>query len=173
MENTIQEEGNVTVPPYVTSSTMKETPAIVDKEVEALKAEIAELRNLVRETADKGRLYNYESSRAEKKPFRVKLSRFGGGIIVGWRTVKDELVKHPTTGKTVGEVQEYEVIIADDNGDLRKQTISGYPAFSDARYTERIEADVIGKKEDFKGEVTLDVKLPTGKVIQLDSRFVN
>ena len=64
---------------------------------------------MLTEVADKGRVFSYESNiKADKKPFKIKLSVFQNGIIVGWRTVKDELVKHPTTGLTVGEHQEYE-----------------------------------------------------------------
>ena len=141
-------------------------------EVDALKAKIAELENLVRQTADKGRLFNYDAARAERKPLRVKLSAYGGGIIVGWRTLKDELIKDPNTGRTIGESQEYEVLV-DKNGETIPVQIKGYPAFSDARYTNRVEAEVVGKKEEYDGRTTFDVRLPDGRVIPLDSRFVN
>lgn len=128
--------------------------------------------------ADKGRVFNYESANTEKKPLRVKLSLYQEKVIVGWKTLKDELIKHPTTGKTVGEQQEYELMLLgkDENGEYNvdsKVTVNGYPSFSEARYTERIEVEVVGKKEDYKGEIEFDVVLPDGKKLALNSRFVN
>src|SRR3990167_8077635 len=74
------------------------------------------------DVADKGRVFNYENTKAEKQAFKVKLSIFGDGIIVGWRTVRDDLVKHPTTGLTVGENQEYELLLLDNEGKTKKVT---------------------------------------------------
>ena len=128
---------------------------------------------MLTEVADKGRVMNYESKNAEKKPFKVKLSVYRDGIIVGWRVVKDELVKHSTTGLTIGEVQEFELLVLNKAGETIKVTVNGYPAFSDARYTERVECEVVSKKEDFTGVMTYDVKLPDGRVISLADRFLN
>jgi len=125
------------------------------------------------EVADKGRVYNYESARTDKKPLKVKLSVYNGSIITGWRTIKDELIKHSTTGKTVGEVQEYEVLLLDKNDKVTKAILNGYSAFTDARYTERIDTEVVGKKEDYEGRITFDILLPDGRTIQLGSQFVN
>ena len=125
------------------------------------------------EVADKGRVFNYESQRAEKKPLRVKLSIYNGKTIIGWRTLKDELIKHPTTGLTVGEVQEYELWLLNPDGSEERTIVHGYPAFSDARYKERIECEVIGKEEDYQGNIEFDVQLPDGRKISLNSRFVN
>lgn len=144
--------------------------------IEALEAKDQENQKqlkMLTEVADKGRVMNYESKTAEKKPFKVKLSVYKDGIIVGWRVVKDELVKHPTTGLTVGEVQEFELLILGKDGETTKATINGYPAFSDARYTSRIDAEVVSKSTDFQDNVSFDVKLPDGKIIKLDARFVN
>lgn len=125
------------------------------------------------EVADKGRIFNYESSRIEGKLSKVKLSSYQEGVIIGWRVIKDELIKHPTTGLTVGEVQEYELLVLKEDGETIKYIVNGYPAFSNARYNERIEADIIGKKEDWEGKITFELKLPGGRLISLDSRFVN
>ena len=127
------------------------------------------------EVADKGRVFNYEAtqSKENKQPFKVKLSLYGGGIMVGWRTVKDELVKHPTTGRTVGENQEFELLILQGNGDTQKVTLSNYVAFSNARYDNRIECVVVSKSDDFSGNTTFDVQLPDGRVIKIASSFVN
>jgi hypothetical protein len=125
------------------------------------------------EVADKGRVFNYENSNKEKKATKAKLAFYGGGYLIGWRTIKDELLKHPTTGIIAGEVQEYELTILLENEETKPIRISGYPAFSDARYTERVDIELIAKSEDYNGNVVFDVKLPDGRVIKLDQRFIN
>lgn len=135
--------------------------------------EQAKTIKMLLEVADKGRVMNYENQRTTKKPMEVKLSLYGGGIIVGWRTAKDELVKNLTTGLTVGEQQEYELLILDHEDKIKKVTILGYPQFSNARYDTRVTGQVVGKKEDFDGKVTFDVKLEDGRVVSLASQFVN
>ncbi len=128
---------------------------------------------MLKEVADKGRVFNYESQRAEKKPIKVKLSIYNEQIIIGWRTLKDELIKHPTTGLTVGEKQEYELKLLNKDGTENTVLVSGYPSFSDARYTERVECEVVGKKEDYKGNIEFEVEIPNYGRKTLDSRFVN
>lgn len=123
--------------------------------------------------ADKGRLHNYESQNVQKKPFRVKLSVIGDKIMIGWQTKRDELIKDPRTGATVGERQEIEAKVIDKEGKISTIAFNGYVAFSNARYDKRIEAEVVNRKEDYKGDVSFDVKLPDGRVITLDARFVN
>ena len=124
-------------------------------------------------TADKSRIFTYQNARAEKKPFVIKLSVYNGSIITGWRTLKDESVFHPTTGKQVGEIQVYEVKVLTKDGQEETVVINGYPSFSEARYGERIDCTVNGRKEDWAGNLTLDVQLPDNRTISIDSRFVN
>lgn len=150
--------------------------ATLISKVEALEkrdAENQEKLKMLYDVADKGRVLNYEGQRVGKKPMRVKLSVFQEGIITGWRTVKDILIKHPTTGLTVGEEQQFEVILLKQDGSTEKVEINGYPAFSDARYTERIEVAVVGKKEDYSGNIEFEVELPDGRKVLMNSRFVN
>ena len=128
---------------------------------------------MLTEVADKGRVMQYESNKAEKKPIKVKLALYNGGIVVGWRTIKDELVKHPTTGLTVGEVQQYELKVLDKDGNTSEVAINGYPQFSNARYDKRIEVEVVSKSEDYQGNIAFDVRLDDGRVVKIDSRFVN
>src|SRR3990167_5120136 len=127
------------------------------------------------EVADKGRVFNYENQQAgkEKKVQKVKLSLFAGGIITGWRTIKDVLIKHPTTGLTAGEEQQYEVIVLLPDNTTKNVLINGYPQFSDARYTERVDCDVLSKSEEYSGAVTLTVLLPDGRELPVGIQFVN
>lgn len=123
--------------------------------------------------ADKGRLYNEEGKGTEKKPARVKLAVYNDALITAWRTVKDKSIYHPTTGKQVGEEQEYEIVLLNKSGETSKMILNGYSAFSNARYGERVEAEIIARKEDNQGNWTFDLSLSDGRTIQLDSRFVN
>lgn len=154
-----------------------------NKVIEALQKQIEELTRrdaekeaqlkMLYNVADKGRIYNYESQRAEKKALKVKLSIFNDKVIVGWRTLKDELIKDSRTGATIGETQQYELALLDKAGNINNVTIDGYVNFSNARYTQRIEVEVVGRKEDWEGNQTFDVRLPDGRKVSLDSRFVN
>ena len=125
------------------------------------------------EVSDKGRMLNYENKQAGKQPMKVKLSIYDGKLIIGWRTMKDIKIFHPTTGVQIGEEQQMEVLLLDKEGKTEKTSFNSYSSFSDARYTERIEAEVIGKKEDYQGNLSFDLLLPDGRQIELNSRFVN
>ncbi len=135
--------------------------------------QVQEKLKMLTEVADKGRVFNYESNQPQKKTMKVKVSLFNGGVIVGWRTLKDELIKHPTSGLTIGEKQEYEIKTVNSDGVESVVIVDGYPQFSNARYNERVDADVIAKKEDWQGNFDFDVRLQDGRVITLNSRFVN
>lgn len=160
----------------VSETTGTQTPES-DPKIEISKSQLDAIMGklkMLEAVADKGRLYNYETSqKSDKKPMRIKLSLFGGGIITGWRMAKDIPVFHPQTGAQVGEQQEVEVMILDNEGNIKLNTFNSYKAFTDARYADRIEAEVIGKSTSFDDKVTFDVKLPDGRVIKLDSAFVN
>ena len=129
---------------------------------------------MLKSVADKGRVYNYESQqKTDKKPKRVKLSFHNGGLIIAWETQKDELVKHPVTGATVGENQQIQVKILMPNGDIVSKDFNSYVSFSNARYDERVECEVIGISEDYNGKITWTLALPDGRHITLSPNFVN
>ncbi len=150
--------------------------ALRDK-VESL--EQSEVKNqetikMLTEVADRGRMLNYQSKKdPTKKPMKVNLSVYDDRILVGWRTLKDRLITNPTTGLTIGEEQEYELILLDKESSIHKEIIQGYPRFSDIRYSERVEGEVVGKREDLEGKIDYDVLLPDGREISVDSRFIN
>ena len=156
-ENKKIEEGNETI------SIPKAEWENVQKTLEMLKS-----------VADKGRVYNYESQQdTGKKPKRVKLSKYEGGYIIGWETQKDELVKHPVTGATVGENQQIQVKILMPNGDTITKDFNSYVAFSNARYDSRDEMTVIRTTEDYNGNIKWTLELPDGRQLQIDPRYVN
>lgn len=135
--------------------------------------QVQEKLKMLTEVADKGRVFNYESNQPQKKAMKVKLAVFNGGLIVGWRTLKDELIKHPTSGLTVGEKQEYELKILNPDSTESIVIVDGYKQFSDYRYNERVDCNVVGKKEDWQGNFKYEIVLPDGRKYEIDSRFVN
>lgn len=166
---------DVPVPPPNTASTSsvphkkEETVQISKKEWEDVQKQL----KMLYEVADKGRVHNYESQNTERKPFRVKLSVYDNKLITGWQVKRDELIKDNRTGTTIGERQEIEVKLLDAEGNASTVTFDGYASFSNARYGKRIEAEVVNRKEDYQGNASFDVKLPAGKIISMDARFVN
>ena len=161
---------------------VEETPKIdVDvsalvEEVEALKkarAEDQEKLKMLEAVSDKGRMFNYRNQKATKKPMKINLATYEDKILVGWKTVKDILVKNPTTGLTVGEEQEFELLFLDKDGSITNELVRGYPRFSDIRYSDRIDAEIVGKTEDAEGRVTFDIVLPDGREIKMAETFVN
>jgi len=128
---------------------------------------------MLEDVADKGRVFNYQNRKSTKKPMKVALSVYEESIIIGWRTAKDILIKNPTTGLTVGEEQEIEILLLDKEDKVRKEMVQGYPRFSEIRYMERIEAEVVGKKEDWEGKFSFDLLLPDGRQIELAEQFLN
>jgi len=155
---------------------MKKTPE--EETITITKTQFDDIQSklkMLTEVADKGRVFNYENQQAgaQKKSMKVKLSEYTGGIITGWRTIKDVLVKHPQTGATVGEQQQYELLILMPDGHIEKVILDGYSAFSGARYDNRIDAIVISKSEDFQGNTEFELQLDGGRVIKMSSRFVN
>ena len=174
-----KKRGRPRLEPAIEPSVSQEESEMKDllEKVEAL--ELSEVKNqetikMLTEVADRGRMLNYQSKKdPAKKPMKVHLSVYDDRILIGWRTLKDRLITNPTTGLTVGEEQEYEIILLDKESSIHKEIIQGYPRFSDIRYSERVEGDVVGKREDLEGKIDYDVLLPDGREISIDSRFIN
>ncbi len=154
----------------ISTETAPETVSIPKAEWE----KVQETLRMLTSVADKGRVYNYESAqKTDKKVKRVKLSKHDGGLIIAWETQKDELVKHPITGATVGENQQMQVKVLMPNGDINKKDFNSYVSFSNARYDERVDCEVIGSAEDYNGKITWTLALPDGRNLQIDPRYVN
>lgn len=167
-----EEEVVEEVPQEPKAAETSETVSISKEQWDATQKQIKMLLSV----ADKGRVFSYEmkeNSQKGKKPIRVKVSAFAGGYIIKWRSIKDNLIQHPTSGMTVGEEQVYEVVVLKPDNSLENITVNGYPRFSDARYNNREECDVISKSEDFEGNTTYDVVLPDGRTIKLAEAFLN
>lgn len=137
---------------------------------------LQEKLKMLEEVADKGRIFDYQSKNAPTKhPLSVKVSVYNDKYIIGWRTLKFELGRNPQTGRTTfaGETAEYEIKLLDNEGVESTEKISGYNAFSDARYDKRVECPVLSKKESANGELFYEVSLPNGKSYDFNGRFIN
>ena len=159
-----------------TTTAPKGVEVVVEPEetVTVSRKEFDELKSLVQATADKGRLYNYQRNREEKEPMKIMVSRHGGGIVIGWRTVKDKKILNPSTGLQTGEEYVAELVILKPDGKEEKLEVTGtYKNFSDIRYADRVEATVVGKTTDYQGKTTFTVNLPDGQTVELAENFVN
>ena len=152
--------------------------AVVDDTIKISRDEwnkVQEQLVMLQDVADKGRVFNYESRKAAtgKKAKRIKLSVLDGKYVIGWATLKDNLIKSPSTGLVVSEEQQYEVLLLAPDDSITKVKIDSYSRFTDVRYNERVEVDVISQSEDYEGKITFDVKLPDGREIKLGGQFLN
>jgi len=120
---------------------------------------------ILREVADKARLAAWDEKHKKEKAPIVKLSFYKGKVIIGWKTVIDEVWK-------------------DNNGIWReKQVIEIY--FEDktteqlnyidfVRLITKIDSVVKGREKDEEnGTETLKVAAKDGKEYKIDIRFVN
>lgn len=182
----VQQEATQDAPEVqnVPESSLEAPKAKPVSEVELLKAQVAELARkdaekdkvieMLREVADKGRVFSWEAKQAKSgKPQKVKLTVIDGNVVVGWRTIKDELIKDPRTGRTSGEVQQYEFLLLSKDGSTSSKVVDGYEAFSNYRYDQRIECDVLSKSEGYDGNIEFELGLPDGRKLKLNSRFIN
>lgn len=166
----VLEEGAKLEPVNIKEETLQpETVSISKEEWDKVQKQL----KMLYEVADKGRVANYESKTVAKKLMKVKLSVHDGGLIIGWQTKRDEIIRHPVTGLPMGENQEIEVKILMPDGNILKKTFSSYVAFSNAHYDERVEANVIGKSEGYDGTVLWTLELPDGRKLEISPAFVN
>ena len=162
----------VDVKPETTSEKVEVNKDALDKLVARVEEQDKKLE-MLEAVADKSRVFNYQNRGKRKEAIKVHLAVCDGKYLIGWKTLKDQLIKHPVTGVVTGEVQEYEIKLIDDDGKTSTQIINSYPAFSDVRYNERVLVDVINKTTDYDDNVTYEVRLPKGRQIKLPSQFVN
>lgn len=137
------------------------------------RAEFESLKSLVEAVSDKGRMLAYQTRQAAgTKPINIKLSKFAGGYIVAWKNSKDTLVYHPTTGRQVGEEQEYTVKVLKSDGAI-EEIVMPLREFNEVKYADRVTVQVVGKSEDYDGKLTYKVQLPDGRIVDIGSPFVN
>lgn len=128
---------------------------------------IKEQGELLKATADKGRLDFFEGKKVKKIKPTYKVSTIGGKIVVGWKMVKDEVFQDPTSN-IMRVTQVYEFTLEDG----KTESIVGYNNFANMQYASQIVGEEIARKEDENG-VVLTLQFPDGRNVEIDSRFVN
>jgi len=139
--------------------------AELKKEIESLKEQNQSLSDLLLQVADKKQLAIYYQKHQQKVPPTVKLRTIKGKVIIGWRTVKDEVYQDPATRRWVEE-QIVEVMFEDGSS---KQ----YPLLDYVRLYQHINAQVISTVTDSDGRIAFKVKADNGKEYVISAEFVN
>lgn len=129
--------------------------------------------------ADKGRLSEYDNKHAPKGPRTYGIGLFKGSIIVGWKTVQNECIKNPSTGK-IETTQIYDVDLFDPKT-KKTETIrlNDYKSFSDLRFHQFVKAEEVKSWIDKDTELEM-VKLEIvekcdcqGVVFEIAKLYVN
>jgi len=156
------------------------TPTIPDSassepssELENLKEQIDKLQksneslnDLLLQVADKKQLALYYQRNKEQIPPEVKLRVIDGKVVIGWRTVKDDVYKDPVSMKWV-EKQIIEVIFEDGH---TKQL--AYLDF--VRMYQHKKAKVVSTlTNSTDGKIALKVQTDDGKEYTLGVEYVN
>lgn len=129
---------------------------------------------MLEEAADKGRLERVRALRNTDKILKkVNLSTYNGRIIIGWRSIKDD-VFFDREGK-MHEDQVVELYFY--NGKTNKE---GQPLpeaelniQSFSRLLKRISCEVIEESKDKNGNINLTVTTPDNQEIKIDLNFTN
>ena len=172
MKGTISSKEEGFNEPVLTTEKVEVNKDALDKLLARVEKQDEKLK-MLEAVADKGRVFNYESRRATKKPMKVHLCKYNDKYIIGWRNALDVIKYHPTTGMPVGEEQQMELILLDKEGKTTKEMIHGYARFVEIGNTNKVECDVISKNESWDGKWTYNIKLPDGREISLDQAFIN
>lgn len=129
--------------------------------------ELEESRDMLLQIADKKQLGNYYQRHKGKIPTRVMLRTIDDKVILGWRTIQDEVYKDPETMRWY-EKQRIEVLYEDGKG--QEFHLSDY-----VRKYKQVEAEVRSKITDEEtGSVALKVvRRDNGKEYTIGIAYVN
>jgi len=158
-----KEETPVTSIPTIPST--EESLAELKKEIEFLKEQNQSLNELLLQVADKKQLAIYYQRHQQKVPPVVKLRTIDGKVIIGWRTIKDEVYQDPVTMRWT-EKQIIEVIFED--GKTQQLALMDY-----VRLYRHIEAKVISTLTDIDGKIAFKVQTNDGREYVIGAEFVN
>lgn len=147
---------------------------IIEIEKDVLKSLIARMENLEKDnemlkfSADKGRVSRYEMMNQQDliRTAKVSFLKDDKGIlkaIVAWRTVQDDVFID--VNGIYREDQVIEVFFED-----KKSSKIRYVDF--ARLVEKIEGEIIEKKQTKEGEI-YKIQMKDGKEYDLDIKFIN
>lgn len=135
----------------------------LQKDIEGLKKD----RNILLQVADKRQMAHYYERNKEKLPSVVKLRMMRDKVIVGWRTVEDEVHIDPTSHKEIAR-QIIQVIYED--GTDEKFNLLDY-----VRNHTFVKAKVLSQtKEEGTDKLALKVeRIDNGKIYNIGVEYVN
>ena len=155
--------------PIKLDPTKEETIAVPKSLLETLQNDIAALKKneeLLMQVADKKQLALYYSRNKKDLPPIVKLRMLNNKVILGWRTIQDDVFEDSVTGRWK-EIQVIEIIYED--GEKEKIALRDYGR----RYV-HISAKVLETRKKNDGEVILKVeRKDNGKVYEVGVQYVN
>lgn len=130
-------------------------------------AKLEQDNQILREASDQKRLSRVEEMRLQGKLVKtVKLNTIDGQIIVGWKTVKDD-VYFDAEGR-LHETQVYDIYFFDKTIEPKQVDIRGFN-----RLITKVDAEVLEEGKDRDGNTNFTVMTKDGREIKLDAKFVN
>jgi len=136
------------------------------KRIDELQKSNDSLNELLLQVADKKQLAIYYQRHQQKVPPIVKLRVLDGKVIIGWRTVKDDVYQDPVTMRWT-EKQIVEVLFED--GTSKQLALMDY-----VRLYKHIEAKVMSTLTDTAdNKIAFKVQADNGKEYVIGAEFVN
>jgi hypothetical protein len=144
----------------------KEDPGQIQKLLERM-AELEKDRDMLLQVADRKQLSVYYQRNKEKIPSKVMLRTMENKVILGWRTVEDQVYQEPGTMRWM-EKQIVEVLYED--GTAEQFHLSDYN-----RKYRQVEAEVRARiVDETTGNVALKVvRMDNGKEYTIGIKFIN
>jgi hypothetical protein len=136
------------------------------KQINELQKNNESLSDLLLQVADKKQLAIYYQKHQQKIPPVVKLRVIDGKVIIGWRTLKDEVYQDPVSMRWY-EKQIIEVVFED--GTTKQYALMDY-----VRLYQHIEAKVVStltNSED--GKISFKVQTDDGREYVIGAEFIN
>lgn len=147
---------------------------ISEEALKDLQAQMIALNKKVNETADRGRLQDFNTKQNKKVTPICRINFFrdqkGDRLIMGWGNMVSNKAKY---GKNYEQVDQRTVLFLQDktasDGVVAQEV--DYVSFTQNKFQEEVE--IIGKNELNDGRVIFKVLREDGEEIEMDSRFVN
>jgi hypothetical protein len=127
-------------------------------------------------TADKGRIQQWEEKNIGKLIKIIKLSVLEDRIILGWKMIKNDVFLNKSTGVLHEDQQVRVYFERDAEGEYDEENEENYrdlDYLNFIRQPKKIEAEVIEEGKNREGQVYFTVQLPDGKKLKISELFVN
>ena len=142
----------------------------VEVDVDVLKnlldkvAVLEEKTNQIEQTSSQDQIRKIEALRAQGKLVKsVKVRRFDGGLVLGWKTLRDNV--WVADGK-LHEEQDIEVYM--DDGTKKETTLLRF-----GRTVQYESYEVLKEARTGAGEIEFTLMLPDGRELVVNSKYVN